>query len=114
MTYIIDAQLEQGTPSLTLIDAVTGEKRFYWRGDNVPDGECDWQNLFKRLMLFSCADRLNFIQRAKSTTFGNECIECATCVDQDVLTKTQELVFSTKTENTNTKSSIVSLLRLQK
>jgi len=83
MTYMIDARLERGSPSLTLIDAVTGEERLHWRGDS----EHGWQSLFKRLMLLSCVDRLSLIQRARSPRFGNECIECTTCVDQDALMK---------------------------
>lgn len=82
MIYMIDARLEQGAPSLTLIDAATGEERLHWRGDNVIEGERDWQDLFKRLVLLSCADRLHLLQRAKSSRFGEECLECSVCVDQ--------------------------------
>ena len=82
MTYMIDARLEQGTPSLTLIDAMTGEKRLHWRGDSAINGEGDWKGLFKRLMLLSCADQLTLVQRAKSPVFGDECLECNTCVEQ--------------------------------
>ena len=82
MTYMINAQLERGVPSLVLIDAMTGEKRLHWRGDNTANGECDWKGLFKRLMLLSCADQLSLPERAKSPTFGHECIECNVCVDQ--------------------------------
>jgi len=70
MTYMIDARLEQGTPSLILIDAMTGEERLYWRGENAANGEGDWKGLFKRLMLLSCADQLSLVQRAKSSVFG--------------------------------------------
>ena len=57
MTYIIDARLERGAPSLTLIDAVTGEERLHWRCGNAVSGERAWQNLFKQLVLLSCAER---------------------------------------------------------
>jgi len=114
MTYMIDARLDRGAPSLTLIDPVTGEERFHWRGDNSATGERNWQSLFKRLFLLSCADRLGLLQRAKSPHFGDECIECATCVDQDALIETQGFIFSTETENTDAKNSAVSLLKLQR
>ncbi|OGT20600.1 MAG: hypothetical protein A2V90_05100 [Gammaproteobacteria bacterium RBG_16_57_12] len=81
MTYMIDARLERGVPTLTLIDATTGEKRLHWRGDNTVNGERDWQGLFKRLFLLSCADGLSLVQRAKSPAFGTECLECTVCVD---------------------------------
>ncbi len=84
MTYMIDARLERGMPSLILVDAVTGEERLHWRGDNVANGDADWKGLFKRLMLLSCADQLSLVQRAESPVFGDECIECTTCVDQEV------------------------------
>ncbi len=86
MTYMIDARLERGRPSLTLIDAVTGEERLHWRSGNVRDAEHDWQGLFKRLMLLSCANRMSLNQRAESPHFGEECIECMTCVEQDTST----------------------------
>ncbi len=92
MIYMIDARLEQGAPSLTLIDPVTGEERLHWRGDSAVNSQCGWQNLFKRLMLLSCADRLSLGQRAKLRSFGDECIECSICVDQNVLMETKELV----------------------
>ena len=81
MTYIIDARLEWGAPSLTLIDAVTGEERLHWRCESVVDGERAWQNLFKQLVLLSCADRINLAQRAQSPLFGNECVECTVCIE---------------------------------
>ncbi len=34
------------TADSRLIDAVTGEERLHWRGDNTISGECDWQSLF--------------------------------------------------------------------
>jgi len=114
MTYMIDARLERGAPSLTLIDPVTGEERLHWRGDNSANGERGWQSLFKRLFLLSCADRLSLLQRARSPHFGDECIECTTCVEQDALMEMQGLVFSTETEKTYTQNNAVSLLKLQR
>ncbi len=87
MTYMINARLEQGAPSLTLVDAATGQERLHWRGDNTKHGEYDWQSLFKRLMLLSCADRINLVQRSKSPDFGEECLICTTCVESDALQK---------------------------
>lgn len=81
MTYMINARLEQGAPSLTLMDAVTGEECFHWRGDSANHGEYDWQSLFKRLMLLSCTDRINLLQRSKSPLFGEECLICTTCTE---------------------------------
>jgi len=83
MTYMIDARLEQGVPSLTLIDAATGEERLHWQGDDMGSSERDWKNLFKRLVLLSCADRIGLVQRAKSPAFGDECIKCTTCVSEE-------------------------------
>lgn len=113
MTYMIDARLERGAPSLTLIDPVTGEERLHWRGDSAANGERGWQSLFKRLMLLSCADRLSLVQRAKSPRFGKECIECTTCVDQETLIETKGLIFPTEMENTNVENSVVSLLNVR-
>lgn len=84
MAYIIDARLERGAPSLTLIDAVTGEEHFHWRRDGMAGGERAWEDLFKRLVLLSCADRLGMVQRAKLPLFGNECVECTACVDREI------------------------------
>ncbi len=83
MTYMIDAQLEHGVPSLKLIDAATGEERLHWQGDSMGSNERDWKNLFKRLVLLSCADQIGLAQRAKSPTFGDECVKCTTCVSEE-------------------------------
>ncbi|MCF6258328.1 MAG: hypothetical protein L3J98_11805 [Gammaproteobacteria bacterium] len=83
MTYMIDAQLEQGVPSLKLIDAATGEERLHWQGDSMGSSERDWKNLFKRLVLLSCADQIGLAQRAKLPTFGDECVKCTTCVSEE-------------------------------
>ena len=87
MTYMINARLEQGAPSLTLTDAVSGEERLHWRGDSKHYGEYDWQSLFKRLMLLSCADRINLVERSKLPTFGEERLIFTTCTEPDVLKK---------------------------
>ncbi len=83
MAYMIDARLERGAPSLTLIDSVTGKERLYWRSDSAINVERDWLGLFKRLVLLSCADQLSLVQRTKSPQIGEECLECAVCIDQD-------------------------------
>jgi len=114
MTYMIDARLEQGTPSLTLVDAVTGKERLHWRGDNMANSENDWKKLFKRLMLLSCADQISLVQRTKSPIFGRECIECRTCIDQDASTKTQTSIISSATKNVNINNNVVALLKSQK
>ena len=82
MAYVIDAYLEQGNPSLTLIDSETGEKRLHWQGDKA-SGQNAWLTLFKRLMLLSCADKLGLMERAKSPEFGTECNECVECVEHE-------------------------------
>ncbi len=97
---MINARLEHGAPTLTLIDAVTGEERLHWRGDCEASGDRGWQGLFKRLVLISCADRLSLVQRAKAPTFGDDCIECGTCVDSGRVLKMPQSVFSTQTKNT--------------
>lgn len=58
MTYMIDVQLEQGLPTLSLLNPKTGEKSFYWEAKKNEQGEYDWQNLFKHLTLFCCAHRM--------------------------------------------------------
>jgi len=93
MTYMINARLERGTPSLTLIDARTGEERLHWCGEG------GWKSLFKRLVLISCADQLSLIQRVKSPVFGDECIECSTCMNQNTSTAMQTHILSTETKN---------------
>ncbi|VAW87394.1 hypothetical protein MNBD_GAMMA18-70 [hydrothermal vent metagenome] len=105
MTYMINAQFEQGMPSLVLVDAATGEERLHWRGDKTVNGEGDWKGLFKRLMLLSCANQLGLPQRAKLPTFGNECIECDVCIDQ---------AASMEAKNIDADTAIISLLRLKK
>ncbi len=114
MTYMINARLEQGTPSLTLVDAVTGKERLHWRGDNMANGENDWKKLFKQLMLLSCADQISLVQRAGSPAFGDECIECRTCIDQDTSTKTQTSIIFVTTKNANVNNNVVALLQRQK
>jgi len=99
MTYMIDARLEQGVPTLVLTDAVTGEERLHWRSDGATSGERGWQGLFKRLVLLACTDRLSLVQRTKSPAFGGECIRCSTCVDQNTVMETQKLIFSARTKD---------------
>lgn len=82
MSYMIDARLEQGKPSLTLIDASTGKKRLHWRGDRSMGKEVMWRDLFRKLMLVACADRLDLIDSIKSPGFGEECIQCSECSTQ--------------------------------
>jgi hypothetical protein len=80
MSYRIDARLEQGYPSLTLIDASTGESRLYWRSDGTLGKDAAWQDLFRKLMLISCIDRIDLLQRQQSEAFGLECIQCEECL----------------------------------
>ena len=80
MPYLIDAQLNQSTPTLRLIDAMTGEERLTWKSTEPQKG---LQSLFKKLLLLSCADQLYLSQRASMTTFGEECLHCHRCPDQD-------------------------------
>ncbi len=82
MSYLIDARLESGTPSLTLTDANTGKECLHWRGNSSASPENAWQSMFRRLMLLSCVDRLSLIQRTKTPSFGGECVECRGCEDQ--------------------------------
>ena len=95
MTYIINARLECGAPALTLIDAVTGEERLHWRCEGMGGGERAWQNLFKQLLLLSCADRINWVQRVQSPLFGNECVECAACFAQSISPPAQRDILFT-------------------
>ncbi len=84
MSYLIDAKLEQGIPSLILIDPETGEERLRWRYEKTLSPEKAWQILFKRLALLSCADRVALVQRAVAPGFGEECVECSTCAETGV------------------------------
>lgn len=88
MTYRIDARLEQGAPSLVLVDAITGEERLHWRNQKTTaeDG-LDWQDLFKRLVLLCCADRLSSVE---PETFSK--INCECPADCQVLTDTKNMV----------------------
>ncbi len=83
MTYMIDTLLEQGVPSLKLIDAATGEKRLHWQGDSMGSSERDWKNLFKRLVLLFCADQIGLVQCTQSPVFDDECVKCTTCVSKE-------------------------------
>jgi len=127
MTYMINARLEQGAPSLTLIDAKTGEERLHWRANDVTSSTHDLQQLFKRLMLLSCADKICLVQRAQSPAFGDECLDCFTCKDQNNLDETyledsrleenhlevsRAPVFSKQSEQQNMSDKVVSLFPL--
>ena len=114
MTYMIQARLDQGAPTLTLVDAVTGEKRLDWRGDNAINNECDWQSLFKRLMLLSCADRVSLMERAKSSNFGEECVTCTGCVDDVASTEIPTSLGLSATAALLAQPSHASLLRLSR
>ncbi|PCI14991.1 MAG: hypothetical protein COB71_00115 [Thiotrichales bacterium] len=108
MTYMIDARLEQGAASLTLVDALTGERGLYWRAGNSSNGgKRDWLGLFKRLMLLSCADQISLVQRAKSMVVGEE---CTVCIDQGGRVEAQHPVFSSEAKNSDVKNGAVSLL----
>lgn len=93
MSYLIDARLERGAPSLTLFDAETGEERLHWRCENTANPESAWQTLFKRLTLLSCADRLSLVQHARSSAFGEECVECNVCAEQPPTLKSDNVLL---------------------
>ena len=82
MSYLLNARLEQGAPTLTLIDSQTGEKRLHWQGETL-NNERAWRVLFNRLMLLSCINQLNLHQRAQSPGLGEECLECVQCLERD-------------------------------
>ncbi len=98
MNYIIDAHLERGRPQLRIVDAQTGAVRWRWSdgGYLVPreeepaeegctcGGRDSLHRLFKMLVLLSCAERIGLAERARSPTFGEECLECTACVDHSV------------------------------
>ncbi len=98
MTYMINARLEEGVPSLILADPITGEERLHWRGDSTANSEHDWISLFKRLVVLSCVDRIRIVQRAELPRFGNECIECTMCVNQETLMDAKKVNVPTETE----------------
>lgn len=95
MGYLIDARLVQGKPQLRLIEPDTGKVRFEWdyqqmarqysAGSTVRSDISDYgaarilKQLFKELMLLSCAERLSLPMRADSTGFGAECLYCKGC-----------------------------------
>ena len=60
MSYRIDAFLQQGIPSLRLLDADSGKERLFWQ--QPVTGSADelrnaWRTLFLRLALLSCSDQ---------------------------------------------------------
>jgi len=60
MSYQIDAFLQQGIPSLRLLDAHSGKERLFWQQpvtDNEDELRHAWRLLFRRLALLSCADQ---------------------------------------------------------
>ena len=79
MAYIINAHLNQGTQTLTIFDATTGEERLHWSHENSDNSQHAMQNLFKHLMLLSCMDQRSLRQRANADQFGEECINCSVC-----------------------------------
>jgi len=60
MSYRIDAFLQQGIPSLRLLDADSGKERLFWQ-QPVTGSEDElrnaWRTLFRRLALLSCTDQ---------------------------------------------------------
>ena len=92
MAYMIDARIEHGAPSLVLIDSETGEERLHWRGEREL-GERGWRELFKRLAVLSCADRMSLVQRVATPGFGDECLGCVICDEQSVLVKSSGLLM---------------------
>ncbi len=78
MAYLIDAYLDDGMPSLVLVDSESGQQRLCWKGDALAS-ERSWKSLFKRLMLLSCADRSSLIQRSETPGFGENCLRCDSC-----------------------------------
>ncbi len=99
MSYLIDARFERGEPSLTLIDAKTGEQRLHWCCAKTARPETAWQSLFKQLALIACADRLSLIQRAKSPAFGEDCIECKNCAEHPQATTIYKPLMITLQDN---------------
>lgn len=85
MAYIINAHLDQGTQTLTIVDAKTGEKRLHWRYENSRNGRHAIQSLFRELMLLSCMEQTSLLQRASSEQFGEECINCSACDGRNII-----------------------------
>ena len=82
MAYEINARLDQGTPTLSLIDSKTGRDSFYWQGTKNNNGEHDWQSLFKNLMKFCCANQVFIGQLSKINEIENACLSCSECTKQ--------------------------------
>ena len=60
MSYQIDAFLQQGIPSLRLLDTHSGKERLFWQQpvtDNEDELRHAWRILFRRLALLSCIDQ---------------------------------------------------------
>lgn len=100
MRYIIDAWLEDSAPRLDVRDADTGAVRLRWRYANHDTAARDYdarralQDLFKKLVLLSCANKINLVERAKSSTIGTECLECGECVSGvDVVAVVDNVVY---------------------
>ena len=85
MAYIINAHLDQGTQTLTILDAKTGEQRLHWRHENSEDKQHAMQSLFKELMLLSCIDQFSLLQRASAKRLGEECMNCSVCDNESKL-----------------------------
>jgi hypothetical protein len=87
MRYIIDARLQDGAPRLDIRDADTGAVRLRW-GYMKPGGTATrdrgarmaLQDLFRKLVLLSCADKICMVDLAKSAASGTECLDCGECV----------------------------------
>ncbi len=99
MSYLIDARLERGAPTLTLIDAETGKQRLHWRCEHTASPETAWQSLFQRLALLSCADRFSLIYRTTVQALGQECIGCNTCDEQVQTTARHKPLVTTLKKN---------------
>ena len=61
MSYQIDASLQQGIPSLRLLDTNSGRERLFWQLPmTCTEAELRdaWRVLFRRLALLSCIDHV--------------------------------------------------------
>ena len=81
MSYVIDAWLDEGNPCLEIRDAETRELRFHWsqNRENLQQG---MHELFKGLLLISCACRLSLAEKSAQLSFGEECTDCEACTGE--------------------------------
>ncbi|HID80978.1 MAG TPA: hypothetical protein EYH06_04320 [Chromatiales bacterium] len=81
MSYVIDAWLDDGKPCLEIRCAESKETKLRWSLEEQ-NHQKGLHNLFRDLLLLSCACRLNLAEKKGQPSFGQECADCEACTGE--------------------------------